>query len=235
MKFFIVVLLTFSTCLFQIKAQQIKFGFNGGVNMNFPRYNMAGDSLNAQEAGGIGGHGGVFFEYAFSKDLVLMSELNLMVTPFNTFNRSEDVRTNWSMIDEHRGLIVPVSVQLPIMAKYLISFRKGRYGAKHDLGFFGGVAAGYTLSQSHYVERTTVITSLNQSTTHIATNDNLQYNPKPFDINLVVGTMFDFEFGLRLGVRYQLGLLSYSDAPISLKMNTLNFSLGYAIFDNKRR
>lgn len=227
-----VLFLALGTCL--CTSAQFKIGMSAGVSHNRPTYLVSSDSLANQSASGQGFLIGGFFDYQYDA-LSFMGELLFSVRNYHTSMVNIREESDIIIEVEKYSKVTPVYLDVPLTARYNISFQKGKYGSVNRLSMLAGPVLSLQLSESYYRETTRSTTVFDQVTTVKEEFDNSGIEYRLLDLGAVVGVMFEWEFGLRVGARYQMGLMSVSkNDAYDIKFNSLQFSLGYQFFKSGR-
>lgn len=215
---------------------QIRLGAHFGSSLNLTNISSSPASdLSGIEVSGFGHHGGVFVEYQIDKEFTVMGELNVNGKSYNSVLNETEQRGTQIYTVENYTYANPIYVETPILAKYNLVFRKGKYGQPNNLGLYAGAVVGFQFMQNYKSETTFITTVLNQTTVERFTSEDVAHDIQPLDVSLALGAAFDFGFGLRAGLRAQLAFMDASASEeITIKNHQVMVSLGYRLFQSRK-
>lgn len=226
--FFLVLL-----CVGFFSNAQFKIGVTTGMSHNMPNYSVSSDSLANQTAKGQGFQIGGFFDYEFDA-LNFMGELLFSVRNYHTEMVNIREESDITLEVEKYGRVTPMYLDMPLTARFNLSFQKGKYGDVNKLSFLVGPVLSLQLSESYYRETTRTTTVYDQVTTVKEEFDQSGIQYRSLDIGGVAGVMFEWEFGLRVGARYQFGILTTNtNEAYDIKFNSAQFCVGYTLYKKR--
>lgn len=226
------IILSFSILLCSLLAQsQVKFGALIGYNLNMPKYETQGDSLNTQTATGKSFSGGVFGSYELHENFEVMAELLISGRHHNTTHIVENSNNGFTYYEEHFSSVGTVNFELPMLAAAKMDFRRGKYGDKKTISGYVGPVFMMNLSDSYYRSSSYRITVYNQESIEKEEVTESPMDYRTINLGFIAGVQYEFGFGLRVGARFQTNFMTENTNPdFNLRYSQVQFNLGYTIF-----
>ncbi|MDB4051928.1 PorT family protein [Flavobacteriales bacterium] len=166
---------------------------------------------------GIGYNFGLFLDIPVTNNFVIQIEPSFAFRNYNEVLKDFEIDTLLSVQYENYIFNKLTYLELPILFKYNLKPNTGRYGRKSYFSVFAGAQVGLFLGKKEENKLTSIINLYGQTTVNTdgtVRSDNLSLEYNPIDIAAVGGVMYDFEKGLRLGVRYVGSLM-----PVNSNIN----------------
>lgn len=231
-----VIGMCFFVAMTHVTFGQLRLGFNVGMNYNMPAYKMSGqDTLtNVNEYRGVGMNLGVYsyLNLAGRKQTFgVQAELLVSTRNHTTYSHStEEVNSEIFYFRESHALHNLVYLDLPVHLRFNKIFKKGRFGDANLLGMFAGLQASYLMYAKYDVDHTQLLNVSGQETISRENSSRPTFEYNPFEIGVSAGLMYEWQFGLRVGVRYYRSFVNLADHQ-RLKINhqMLMATVGYNI------
>jgi len=211
---------------------QVKFGVRAGVGYYMVSQSNTGERISSvpvkptdqssvellySKNNGIGYNFGLFLDIPIVENFSIQVEPSVAFRNYNEVLTDFEVDTLVSVQYENYIFNKLTYFELPVLFKYNMKPNTGRYGRKSFFSFFAGAQLGLFLGNTEENRLTSIVNIYDQTTVNTdgssrANGLSLEYNP--IDIAAVGGVMYDFEKGLRLGVRYVGSLM-----PVNSNIN----------------
>ena len=229
------VILILTLSLLAVGAfSQVKFGLKAGVNYTFPSYSVKADSIGKPSTSGIGSAFGVFLDLPLTDNLFFQVEALASFRYYNSVVKTSTNENNFSSTTEVLGYHKLIYAEIPLMFKYNINLNTGKYGRSNVIGVYAGPVLGIQVGKGYIGETVTSVTVLSQNTVTKSELSQTDIDYKPFDLAIGAGAMYDFEKGLRIGLRFIRSLAAVNNNNgYSINHNLLQLSLGYVIFNDR--
>lgn len=199
----------------QSVEENLKFGLK--VQANFA--NLTGSDISGNE-GRFAFGGGVYMNYALSEKIKIQPEILYSLQGAQFTNKSTSGGTTTETIDKV-GLSY---INTPIMFKYYVT-----KSLNLELGPQFGFLIGGNYNQK-------VITTTGSTSTTVETDTDIKSFFKGFDFGIGAGVGYEFDSGLNLGARYNIGTNdivkdTYRNGngdKIQMKNSVFQLSVGYS-------
>lgn len=220
---------------------QHEVGAKAGYNYLFTKYDNPTVGASQLETDGGGYHIGGYYSYTPEDNIFIAGELLISNRRWNEVSRtSNDASIN--VTEEEYTYYSNHYLEIPVMVKYGINMRKGRYGDSKYLLFYAGPSAHVLMGTRGSTQQTTRVDAHNQTTVvqedEILKQEDLKKYFKPFQMGLNAGISYRFAFGLTLDARYQtmLSPTNFEETDEStigvgkglIKQGMVMFSVGYS-------
>ena len=213
---------------------QLRLGFNTGLNYNMPAYKMSSqDTLtNTNEYRGVGMNVGVYsyLNLAGRKQTFgVQAELLVSTRNHTTYSQAtEEINNEVFYFRESHALHNMVYVDLPVHLRINKIFKKGRFGDANLLGMFAGLQASYLMYAKYDVDHTQLLSVSGQETISRETTNRPTFAYNPFELGVSAGLMYEWQFGVRVGVRYYRSFVNLADHDrLKIKHQMILATVGY--------
>lgn len=154
---------------------------------------------------GLGYSFGLFVDIPVTKNIAIQIEPSYSFRTYTEVLKSLEVDSFINIQSENYIFHELNYLEIPILFKYNLKPNTGKYGRKSYFSVFAGPQIGLFLSKSEENRMTSIVNLYGQTTVNTEGNVRpdefvLEYNT--IDVQAVAGLMYDFEKGLRFGVRY---------------------------------
>ncbi len=225
---------------------QVKFGVRAGVGYYMVPQSNTGERIKTipvkptdqstmellySKNNGIGYNFGLFLEIPVADNFSIQIEPSYAFRNYNEVLTDFEVDTLLSVQYENYIFNKLSYFELPVLFKYNMRPNTGRYGRKSYFSVFGGAQLGLFLNKSEENRLTSIVNIYDQTTVNTdgtvrANGLSLEYNP--IDIAAVAGIMYDFEKGLRFGVRYVGSLMPVnSNINFNIYHHSVQMTVGF--------